>query len=112
MLCDSDSSSKTEELKQLKYWKVLQKFAPTRNTSEKKVNILENGQIFPPLNSKNESDSDLEKKIKFVRPVKNNKKLCLVYIFGLQFQIPLGEEVYILFWWIGVRVCTTVILNK
>lgn len=61
ILCDSDSSSETEELKQLKYKKVLQKFAPTKNTSEKKVNILENVQIFPPLNSENESDSDLEK---------------------------------------------------
>lgn len=63
ILCDSVSSSGSDEVKHLKYRKVLQRITPTRNTSVKKVKNLENVQIYSnqiTANSENEIDSESE----------------------------------------------------
>lgn len=69
-LCDSESSSESEEAKQLKYRKVLQRVA-IKNSPVEKVKILKNVQICPPTREETESESDLEI---FTPPSKKNRK--------------------------------------
>ena len=76
ILFDSDSSSGSDEVKQLKCRKVLQRITPTRSSPVKKVNILENIQICPPSTAKSQNEIDIDSESDSLSSNKKYRKIC------------------------------------
>lgn len=76
ILVDSDSSSGSDEVKQFKCRKVLQRITPTRSSPVKKVNILDNVQICPPSTAKSQNEIDTDSESDILSSNEKYRKIC------------------------------------